>query len=58
MVSVITPGDEVTSNDSELRFINRKELVSWAMVVHVFNPSTWKAEEGRFLSLRLSWSTE
>ena len=23
--------------------------------MHDFNPSTWEAEEGRFLSLRLAW---
>jgi hypothetical protein len=29
-----------------------------AVVVHGFNPSTWEAEAGRFLSLRPAWSTE
>jgi hypothetical protein len=28
------------------------------MVVHTFNPITWKAEAGRFLSLRPAWSTK
>jgi hypothetical protein len=28
------------------------------MVVHTFNPSTWEAEAGRFLSSRPAWSTE
>jgi major histocompatibility complex class I len=28
------------------------------MVAHTFNPSTWEAEEGEFLSSRLAWSTE
>jgi hypothetical protein len=28
------------------------------MVVHAFNPSTWEAEAGRFLSSRPAWSTE
>jgi hypothetical protein len=28
------------------------------MVVHGFNPSTWEAEAGRFLSLRPAWSTK
>jgi major histocompatibility complex class I len=28
------------------------------VVVHAFNPSTWEAEAGRFLSLRPAWSTE
>jgi hypothetical protein len=28
------------------------------MVVHVFNPSTWEAETGEFLSSRPAWPTE
>jgi major histocompatibility complex class I len=28
------------------------------VVVHAFNPSTWEAEAGGFLSLRPAWSTE
>ena len=28
------------------------------VVVHAFNPSTWEAEEGVFLSLRSAWTTE
>ena len=28
------------------------------VVAHAFNPSTWEAETGRFLSLRSAWSTE
>jgi hypothetical protein len=28
------------------------------MVVHTFNPSTWEAERGRFLSSRPAWSTK
>jgi hypothetical protein len=30
----------------------------WAVVVQAFNPSTLKAEEGRFLSSRSAWSTK
>jgi hypothetical protein len=30
----------------------------WAVVAHAFNPSTWKAEAGGFLSSRPAWSTE
>jgi hypothetical protein len=30
----------------------------WAVVVHAFNPSTWEAEAGRFLSSRPAWSTK
>jgi hypothetical protein len=29
-----------------------KDRISWAVVTHAFNPSTWEAEAGRFLSLR------
>jgi hypothetical protein len=28
------------------------------MVAHAFNPSTWEAETGRFLSSRPAWSTK
>jgi hypothetical protein len=28
------------------------------VLAHAFNPSTWEAEAGGFLSLRLAWSTE
>jgi hypothetical protein len=28
------------------------------MVAHTFNPSTWEAEAGGFLSSRPAWSTE
>jgi hypothetical protein len=28
------------------------------MVTHAFNPSTWEAEAGGFLSLKPVWSTE
>jgi hypothetical protein len=28
------------------------------VVVHAFNPSTWKAEAGGFLSSRPAWSTK
>jgi hypothetical protein len=31
---------------------------SRAVVAHAFNPSTWEAAAGGFLSLRLAWSTE
>jgi hypothetical protein len=30
----------------------------WVVVAHAFNPSTWEAEAGRFLSSRPAWSTE
>jgi hypothetical protein len=36
----------------------KKNKLGWAVVVHTFNPSTWEAEAGRYLSLRPAWSTE
>jgi hypothetical protein len=35
-----------------------KEACGWAVVAHAFNPRTWEAEAGRFLSSRPAWSTE
>jgi hypothetical protein len=34
---------------------NKKQL---GVVVHAFNPSTWEAEAGRFLSSRPAWTTK
>jgi hypothetical protein len=33
-------------------------LIKTVRVAHAFNPSTWEAEAGEFLSLRPAWSTE
>jgi major histocompatibility complex class I len=38
-----------------LKLKKKKEL---GVVVHAFNPSTWEAEAGEFLSSRPAWSTE
>jgi hypothetical protein len=35
-----------------------KVNLSRAVVAHAFNPSTWEAEAGGFLSSRPAWSTE
>jgi hypothetical protein len=32
--------------------------MSLAVLAHAFNPSTWEAEAGGFLSSRPAWSTE
>jgi hypothetical protein len=37
---------------------NKTKHFSQAVVVHAFNPSTWEAEAGRFLSLRPACSIE
>jgi hypothetical protein len=36
----------------------KNQNLSLAVVVHAFNPSTWEAEAGGFLSSRPAWSTE
>ena len=43
-----SPPDSVPKSDSWCR----------AVVAHAFDPSTWEAEAGGFLSLRPAWSTE
>jgi hypothetical protein len=35
-----------------------KKQLCRAVVAHAFNPSTWEAEAGGFLSSRPAWSTE
>jgi hypothetical protein len=40
----------------QMLFLHLRRL-SPDVVVHTFNPSTWKAEAGRFLSSRPAWST-
>jgi hypothetical protein len=35
-----------------------KESIGPAVVAHTFNPSTWEAEAGGFLSSRPAWFTE
>jgi hypothetical protein len=33
-------------------------MLKWpGVVAHAFNPGTWEAEAGQFLSLRPAWST-
>jgi hypothetical protein len=36
----------------------KKMSANPGVVMHAFNPSTWEAEAGRFLSSRTAWSTE
>jgi hypothetical protein len=39
-------------------WVINKQIKSWAVVEHAFNPSTWEAEAGGFLSSMPAWSTE
>ena len=43
-------------NDKWIKKINSKKLHQ-VIVAHTFNPSTWEAEAGKYLSLRPAWST-
>jgi hypothetical protein len=45
------------SRATQRGFVSRNRI-SRAVVAHAFNPSTWEAEAGRFLSSRPAWSTE
>ena len=45
------------SRDSHFSYFFKK-LTGRAVVAHAFNPSTWEAEAGRFLSSRPAWSTK
>jgi hypothetical protein len=44
-------------NEFKTQFKEKKKVKSRAVVAHAFNPSTWEAEAGRFLSSRPAWST-
>jgi hypothetical protein len=46
---------EILSNSGTKVIRNRREP---GVVTHAFNPSTWEAEAGGFLSLRPAWSTK
>jgi hypothetical protein len=37
---------------------NKKAIYRLGVVAHAFNPSTWEAEAGGFLSSRPAWSTK
>jgi hypothetical protein len=48
-----------TENNNKSKIWKLKFVcMSWAVVAHAFNPSTWEAEAGGFLSSRPAWSTE
>jgi hypothetical protein len=54
MLNIITM-DKIILYSTLLGKIQQK---IWAVVAHVFNPSTWEAEAGGFLSSKPAWSTE
>ena len=48
------------TKDEYIKLINLvlEKAVLRGMVAYAFNPSTWEAETGGFLSSRSAWSTE
>jgi hypothetical protein len=42
----------------EMKLLFCFKFIYHAVVAHAFNPSTWEAEAGGFLSSRPAWSTE
>jgi hypothetical protein len=54
----LVEGDFSTPLSAMDRSSSQKLNRSWAVMVHTFNPSTWEAEAGGFLSLRPALSTE
>jgi hypothetical protein len=53
---VCTLCTEVYASKTHIHIKKLKILLG--VVVHAFNPSTWEAEAGGFLSSRPTWSTE
>jgi hypothetical protein len=54
------PPDMLSSQEAFLQGLEgiKNGEISRVVVVHTFNPSTWEAEAGGFLSSRPSWSTK
>jgi hypothetical protein len=49
---------EIQENTDKQVEVLKELQASRAVVAHAFNPSTWEAEEGVFLSSRPAWSTK
>jgi hypothetical protein len=52
------PHSKYAPNHLHFYCLNSRKSVRLGMVAHTFNPSTWEAEAGGFLSSRPAWSTE
>jgi hypothetical protein len=51
-------GHQTAVLDNGVKLILRMKSSCQTVVVHTFNPSTWEAEAGGFLSSRLAWFTK
>jgi hypothetical protein len=47
---------QVSNLKHKIKCLLKNSNTGWAVVAHAFNPSTWEAEAGRFLSSRSAWS--
>jgi hypothetical protein len=58
VVDVMTKMTTLKAVEKNSENMSLKTYKSPGMVVHAFNPNTWEAEAGGFLSSRPAWSTE
>jgi hypothetical protein len=71
--TIASPGHNITQEkqDSDLKSLlmmiedfkkdinnSSTEIQELGLMLHAFNPSTWDAEAGGFLSLKPAWSTK
>jgi hypothetical protein len=49
---------QVKIQEKGCKMEDKKDVCHRAVVAHAFNPSTWEAEAGEFLSSRPAWSTK
>jgi hypothetical protein len=56
MTFTIIPGKECHRQATQTHVQDSRS--GWAVMAHAFNPTTWEAEAGGFLSSRPAWSTE
>jgi major histocompatibility complex class I len=50
--------DGTRFSGSEVSALSQRKQNGPGVVANAFNPSTWEAEAGRFLSSRPAWSTK
>jgi major histocompatibility complex class I len=58
LASFMSTRQSLERREPHLRKCLNKSCCKPGVVAHGFNPSTWKAEAGKFLSLGPAWSTK